>query len=117
MKITRIAVQGFRAFDEPFPLDLAGGKNLLLHGENGSGKSSLHLALKQFFEEHGGNISASRNIFSADNRDSKVTIHLKWKDANGADLDREFFWDGSGHPLSIPSGPHRIRLARPNGPC
>ena len=31
MKITRIAVQGFRAFDEPFPLDLAGGKNMLLH--------------------------------------------------------------------------------------
>ena len=62
MKITRIALQGFRAFDEAFQLDLASGKNLLLHGENGSGKSPLHLALKQFFEEHGGDIAASRNI-------------------------------------------------------
>ena len=32
MKITRISLQSFRAFDEPFDLDLAGGKNLLLHG-------------------------------------------------------------------------------------
>ena len=32
MKITKISLQGFRAFDEPFELDLDGGKNLLLHG-------------------------------------------------------------------------------------
>jgi Fe-S cluster assembly ATPase SufC len=42
MKITRIRLQGIRAFDEPFELDLAGGKNLLLHGANGSGKSSIY---------------------------------------------------------------------------
>ena len=105
MKITSLSWQGFRAFDEPFTLDLPGGKSLLLHGENGSGKSSLHLALKQFFEEHGGDIAASRNIFSAASRDSKVTIHLKWKDATGTEHDRAFAWNGSGHPLSIPAGP------------
>lgn len=37
MKITRFGLQSFRAFDENFELDLDGGKNLLLHGENGSG--------------------------------------------------------------------------------
>ncbi|HAB16475.1 MAG TPA: hypothetical protein DCE44_08490 [Verrucomicrobiales bacterium] len=60
MKITEISLQGFRAFDEPFDLDLDGGKNLLLHGENGSGKSSIYLALKRFFEERGDDITIHR---------------------------------------------------------
>jgi hypothetical protein len=30
MKITKIELQGYRAFDEPFERDLVGGKNLLL---------------------------------------------------------------------------------------
>jgi len=42
LKIIRISVQNFRAFDEAFELDLNGGKHLLMHGENGSGKSSGH---------------------------------------------------------------------------
>ena len=45
MKITKISLQSFRAFDEPFDLDIDGGKNLLLHGENGSGKSSIYCAI------------------------------------------------------------------------
>lgn len=57
MKITKISVQSFRAFDEPFELDLDGGRNLLLHGENGSGKSSIYVALKRFFEERGDDIA------------------------------------------------------------
>lgn len=50
MKITRFGLQSFRAFDENFELDLDGGKNLLLHGENGSGKSSLYWALYTFLQ-------------------------------------------------------------------
>ena len=41
MRIAKVSLQNFRAFDEPFELDLDGGKNLLLHGENGSGTSGL----------------------------------------------------------------------------
>ena len=53
MKITKIALKDFRAFytpDAPIEIDLAHGKNLLVYGENGSGKSSLYLALKLFLE-------------------------------------------------------------------
>jgi recombinational DNA repair ATPase RecF len=64
MKITKISLQNFRAFDEPFELDLDGGKNLLLYGENGSGKSSIYIALNRFFEERGNDITKHRNHFA-----------------------------------------------------
>jgi len=103
MKITKIRLQGFRAFDEPFELDLGGGKNLLLHGENGSGKSSIFLALKQFFEERGDDLSKHRNHFSPAGRDPLVTIHFKGKDVSGADFDSDVTWRlGDTHPLGVP---------------
>lgn len=43
--ITQIEIDGFKAFPKNFKLDLGTGKNLLLYGENGSGKSSLYYAL------------------------------------------------------------------------
>jgi energy-coupling factor transporter ATP-binding protein EcfA2 len=52
VRISRISASDFRAFPggEPFVFDLgADGKNLLLHGENGAGKSSLFHALRLLF--------------------------------------------------------------------
>jgi len=106
MKITRIGLQSFRAFDESFELDLDGGKNLLLYGENGSGKSSIYLALKRFFEERGDDIAKHRNHFSPAARTSHVHVRIKGKDAAGADHDQEFHWDiADGHPLPVPKDP------------
>lgn len=48
--ITQIEIDGFKAFPENFVLDLEGGKNLLLYGENGSGKSSIYYALHAVFQ-------------------------------------------------------------------
>ncbi|HXG07134.1 MAG TPA: AAA family ATPase, partial [Nitrososphaera sp.] len=52
MRITSIEISNYRAFKgAPLKIDLhAAGKNLLVYGENGSGKSSLYLALKNFLE-------------------------------------------------------------------
>lgn len=51
MKITNIEIKNFRAFPKSYQIDLYNaGKNLLVYGENGSGKSSLFLALKYFLE-------------------------------------------------------------------
>lgn len=106
MRITRIGLQGFRAFDESFELDLEGGKNLLLHGENGSGKSSIYFALKLFFEERGDDIERHRNLFSPETRVPQVSIHIKGKDASGGEHDQEFQWNlAGGHPLPVPKDP------------
>ena len=45
--ITRLEINGFKAFPKEFVLDLYPDepKNLLLYGENGSGKSSIYYAL------------------------------------------------------------------------
>jgi energy-coupling factor transporter ATP-binding protein EcfA2 len=102
MKITEITIQGFRAFDEPFELSLGDGKNLLLHGENGAGKSSLYMALRRFMEERGDDISKHRNQFSTAVRASKVTLHVKGYDTAGDTFDTDFDWDAGVHPLSLP---------------
>ena len=51
MRITEIELKNFRAFPRTYHIDLnKAGKNLIVYGENGSGKSSLYLALKFFLE-------------------------------------------------------------------
>ena len=64
MRITDIEIKNFRAFRGSYHIDLSkSGKNLLVYGENGSGKSSLYLALKLFLESGG----------DTDNKDDKDT--------------------------------------------
>jgi len=50
--ISSIRIENFGAFyDSGYPaIDLPNGENLLIYGENGSGKSSIYKALSHFFE-------------------------------------------------------------------
>src|SRR6266576_5863649 len=48
MRIVHVSLRDFRAFPGDFELPLNNGCNLLLHGENGAGKSSLAVALREF---------------------------------------------------------------------
>ena len=65
MKITKIEIKNFKAFRGPDVIDLSDkGQNLLLYGENGSGKTSLYEALKLFLESSENNsIKFIQNIF------------------------------------------------------
>ena len=70
MRITEIEIKNFKAFYGTYRINLHGaGKNLLIYGENGSGKSSLYFALKRFLES-GENASprfqGDQNIFIED---------------------------------------------------
>ena len=47
-RITRIHIDNYRAYIEPKEINLLGGENVLIYGENGSGKSSLYKALRHF---------------------------------------------------------------------
>ena len=70
MRITEIEIKNFKAFYGTYRIALRKtGKNLLIYGENGSGKSSLYFALKLFLES--GDDSSHRfendqNIFITD---------------------------------------------------
>ena len=70
MRITEVEIKNFKAFYGTYRINLhKAGKNLLVYGENGSGKSSLFFALKLFLES-GDNPSHrfenDQNIFIAD---------------------------------------------------
>ena len=79
MRITKIEIKNFRAFYGTLEIDLhKAGKNLLVYGENGSGKSSLHLALKLFLEsseDSSSRFENHQNIFNAD--DGHIKLHLR----------------------------------------
>ena len=73
MRITDIEIKNFRAFRGTYHIGLSkSGKNLLVYGENGSGKSSLYLALKYFLEsgvdenDKDTNFENHQNIFVED---------------------------------------------------
>ena len=80
MRITEIEIKNFRAFRGPHKIDLdKEGKNLLVYGENGSGKSSLYLALKFFLESGEDDSYMSKNyqnIFT-DGDDRYIKLHLR----------------------------------------
>lgn len=66
MRITEIEINNFKAFYGNYKIDLTKkGKNLLIYGENGSGKSSLFIALKEFFNSSQNTIDLDKydNIF------------------------------------------------------
>ncbi len=78
MRITKIEIKNFRAFYGSYQVDLhKAGKNLLVYGENGSGKTSLYEALKRFLEssEGGHQFKPYHNIFNSD--DGYIKLHLR----------------------------------------
>ena len=79
MRVTKIEIKNFRAFYGTLEIDLhKAGKNLLVYGENGSGKSSLYLALKSFLEsseDASARFEIYQNIFIKD--DGHIKLHLR----------------------------------------
>ena len=80
MRITKIEIKNFKAFRGPDVIDLSekGGQNLLLYGENGSGKTSLYEALKFFLESSEGThqFADHRNIFTEETDKGYIRLHF-----------------------------------------
>lgn len=81
MRINEIEIKNFRAFYGTYKIDLhSAGQNLLVYGENGSGKSSLALALKLFVESSSKdhNFLLHKNIFVRGSEDDGyIKLHLQ----------------------------------------
>ncbi len=64
MRITDIHIKNYRAFYGEHHIRLDNdGKNLMVYGENGSGKSSLFTALQDFLKSSVGKVDVKENIF------------------------------------------------------
>ena len=91
MKITKIEIKNFKAFYGTYQIDLhKAGKNLLIYGENGSGKTSLYKAIELFLdssEREAIDFKDYQNIFNADK--GYIKLHLR---TNPASNEQVYEW-------------------------
>ena len=91
MKITKIKIKNFNAFYGTYQIDLhKAGKNLLIYGENGSGKTSLYKAIEAFLdssENEAIEFKDYQNIFNADK--GHIKLHLR---TNPASNEQVYEW-------------------------
>ena len=101
MKINALTLNNFRAFpgpnDQTFALD---GKNLLVYGENGAGKSSVFHALKTFFS-----FGLPNDVGETCNAFSHVLDH--WIEVEFDDGQPPARWDG---PPAVPTRLPDVRV-------
>lgn len=77
--ISKIIIDGFKAFPNSFTLDLEDGKNLLMYGENGSGKSSIYYALHSLLQSQCKD--KNNTYFDPNNAESIVNQYTKKQNA------------------------------------
>lgn len=94
MRITKILLKDFHAFQGEFIIDLGDGKNLLVYGENGSGKSSLYQALNMFFAPPTPFLN-HKNIFVTTD-DGYVKLEI----GDGKNPSKMYEWEQTSHPSS-----------------
>lgn len=80
MKIQTIEISNYKAFHGRYEIKV-GGKNLFIYGENGSGKSSLYYALKDFFQASIEDIDLNglENVFIPEDQKGSASITVTFK--------------------------------------
>jgi len=80
MKIDRIEITNYKAFMGTHAISVK-GKNLFIYGENGSGKSSLYFALKDFFQASIEDIDLGEleNVFIPADKKGRTGIKIDFK--------------------------------------
>ena len=115
--ISKITIDGFKAFPNSFTLDLEDGKNLLMYGENGSGKSSIYYALHSLLQSQCKDKNST--YFDPNNAESLVNQHTKKPDAKvtvlftGSDVSYSISHAGYHESVTQPMSPLRDL----NGQC
>lgn len=115
--ISRITIDGFKAFPDSFTLNLGEGSNLLMYGENGSGKSSIYYALYSLLQSQCKDKNSI--YFDMNSPESLVNQHTKKADAKveiqflGSDVTYMISKNGYQESVAQPVSP----LKDLNGKC
>ena len=106
--ISKITIDGFKAFPDNFTLELE-GKNLLMYGENGSGKSSIYYALHSLLQSQCKD--KNDKYFDPNHAESIVNQHTKKPNAKV-----EVQFAGSGVTYSISHAGYHESVVQPISP-
>ena len=95
LRIKTLTLTDFRAFPGPAPQAIEfGGKNLLVYGENGAGKSSIFYALSEMFSVKATrSLRQHKNVFSGE-PDASCSVEVEF-----TDLAKAARWEMMSSPL------------------
>lgn len=112
MRITKIALKNFRAFYAEHEIELGKkGRNLLVYGENGSGKSSLLKAIELFIDSYVRDYQFTnyRNFHCVDTASGHIKISMR---ATKNDPETIYEWS---HTTRETNAPLIIQAAKTRG--
>lgn len=114
MRITEIEINNFRAFYGKHTINLdSKGKNLMVFGENGSGKSSFYLALKAFFDasQNPIDLGSYENIFIPVSQQGTCYLQFKIKESEASSATTTIKVDSQNNSIQ---GRERLLVADAN---
>lgn len=84
-RITKIEIENSRAYYDRLSFSMKDGENLLIYGENGSGKSSLYKSLNDFIQSFYSQVSYTPNRYKPVDAIGEVKLSIgDYNDVTGA---------------------------------
>ena len=91
-KISKIEIENFKFFKAKFPIEV-NGKNILLYGENGAGKSSIYWSVYTHFQAYSKSKTEAQKYFIAGN---KQNLRNRYADMADDSSIKIYFDNGNG---------------------
>lgn len=86
IKIKKMCLNNFKFFYQDFELNID-GENILLYGENGSGKSSIYKALELLTKNDFSDFDSNMNIFATDDSNEMLSAEFTFTDNSQISFD------------------------------
>ena len=91
-KISKIEIENFKFFKAKFPIEV-NGKNILLYGENGAGKSSIYWSVYTHFQAYSKSKTEAQKYFIAGNTQNLRNRYADMADDSSIKI---YFDNGNG---------------------